>query len=332
MNYAYLAAGLAVLVLVVVDVLWTTLWVDGGAGPVSAWLMPGLWAALRRLGGHRSRALSLAGPVIITATLVAWVALLWGGWTLVFGAAEDALVNARDGTPVTWTNRVYFVGYTMFTMGNGDFYPPGGVWQAAASLTTATGMLFVTMAVSYVFSVLSAVTQKRSFASGVTGLGDSAAAVVETGWDGDFRGLHLPLNSLSSELDTLATQHKAYPILHYYHSEDATQSSPLAVAILDEALTVLRYGVERDAQPNRALVANARSAVDNYLETLNESFFDPADEPPDAPNLDRVRQAGVPAVRDGDFASAVDGHGPRRRKLLGVVRSDARHWPPYDDE
>ena len=333
MNYGYLAVGLAVLVLVVVDILWTTLWVDGGAGPLSSWLIPGLWWGIRQFGGQRSRALSLAGPVILTATLVTWVALIWGGWTIVFGAAEDALVNARNDTPVTWVNRLYFVAYTMFTMGNGDYYPARDVWEVAASLTTASGMLFVTMGVSYVFSVLGAVTEKRSFASSVTGLGDSAEAVVETGWDADgFRGLDLPVNSLSSQLDTLATQHKAYPILHYYHSEEAMQASAVGVAIFDEALLVLRYGVEREAQPNRALVSNARSAVGNYLETLNESFFDPAEETPDAPDLDRVREAGVPTVRDDDFAAAVDGQGDRRQKLLGIVRSDAWHWPSSDND
>ncbi|SEV88783.1 potassium channel family protein [Halobacterium jilantaiense] len=333
MNYVYLAAGVAVLVLAVVDILWTTLWVDGGAGPISTRLIPGLWAVIRRLGGRRSRALSLAGPVILTLTLVTWVALIWGGWTLVFGAGGDALVNARDSRPITWANRLYFVAYTMFTMGNGDYYPPTGGWQVAASLTTASGMLFVTMGVSYVFSVLSAVTEKRSFASSVTGLGDSAEAAVETGWDaGGFRGLDLPLNSLATELDTLATQHKAYPILHYYHSEEATQASAMGVAIFDEALTVLRFGVQRDAQPNRALVANARSAVDNYLETLNESFFDPAANAPDPPDLDRVQEAGVPTVQDEEFAAAVDGQADRRRKLLGVVHSDAWRWPPSDDD
>lgn len=333
MNYVALVVGLVVLVLVVVDILWTSLWVDGGAGPISALLIPGLWEVLRELGGQRSKALSLAGPIILTATLVMWVALLWGGWTLVFGAGENTILNARDSTPVTWVNRLYFVAYTMFTMGNGDFYPPGGAWQVAASLTTASGMLFVTMGVSYVFSVLGAVTDKRSFASSVTGLGDTAESVVETGWvDDDFGGLHLPLNSLASQLDTLAAQHKAYPILHYYHSEAATQSSAMAVAIFDESLTVLRFGVEADAQPNRALVENARSAVDNYLETLNDSFFDPAETTPEHPDLDRVREAGVPTVPNDDFAAAVEGESGRRRKLLGIVRSDAWHWPPYDDE
>jgi len=329
MNYGYLAAGLLVLVLAVVDILWTTLWVDGGAGPLSSWLIPGLWQGLRTLGGQRSRALSLAGPVILTVTLVTWVSLIWGGWTLVFGAADSALVNARDDTPVTWANRLYFVAYTMFTMGNGGYYPPEAAWQVAASLTTASGMLFVTMGVSYVLSVLSAVSEKRAFASNVTGLGDRAAAVVATGWDeDDFRGLHLPLNSLAGQLDRLATQHKAYPILHYYHSEEGTQSSAMGVAIFDEALTVLRFGVPTDAQPNAALLENARNAVDNYLETLNESFFDPAGETPEPPDLRRVREAGAPTVRDDEFAAAVDGQGDRRRKLLGIVRADAWHWPP----
>jgi len=333
MNYVSLVAGLVILVVVVVDILWTSLWVDGGAGPLSSVLIPGLWEVIRRLGGRRSRTLSLAGPVILALTLVAWVALLWGGWTLVFGAAEDALVNARNDKPVTWVNRQYFVAYTMFTMGNGDYYPARDVWEVAASLTTASGMLFVTMGVSYVLSVLSAVTDKRSFASSVTGLGGSAESFVETGWDEDgFGGLDLPLNSLSSQLDPLATQPKAYPILHYYHSEEATQASAVGVAILDEALLVLRYGVERDAQPNRAVVSNARSAVDNYLETLNESFFDPTEETPEPPNLDRVREAGVPTISHTDFEAAIDGHAERRKKLLGIVRSDAWHWPPMDDD
>jgi len=81
-------------------------------------------------------------------------------------------------------------------------------------------MLFVTMGVSYVLSVLGAVSNKRSFASSVSGLGVDSETVVCSAWDGeDFDGLHLPLNSLASRLDTLADQHKSYPILHYYHSE-----------------------------------------------------------------------------------------------------------------
>ena len=333
MNVVYILVGVAILFVTIVDILWTTLWVDGGSGPLSSRLTSWLWRGLRQLGGERSRTLSLAGPIILTLTLVIWVAGIWGGWTLVFAGSGDALVNARNATPVTWVDRIYFVAYTMFTMGNGDFYPNDGAYQIAASLTTASGMLFVTMGVSYVLSVLGAVSQKRAFASSVTGLGKRSETVVETGWDGeDFEGIHPPLNSLASELDLLATKHKAYPILHYYHSEEAKHASAMGVVIFDEALTLLRFGVPDDERPNAALVENARSASENYLETLNEAFIEPADEAPEPPDLDRLREARVPTVSDDEFEDAVDELDERRRKLLGVVRSDAWHWPPLDDE
>ena len=36
MTPVYLVPGISLLLVAVVDALWTTLWVDGGAGPVSS--------------------------------------------------------------------------------------------------------------------------------------------------------------------------------------------------------------------------------------------------------------------------------------------------------
>jgi hypothetical protein len=192
-------------------------------------------------------------------------------------------------------------------------------------------MLFVTMGVSYVLSVLGAVSNKRSFASSVSGIGDDSETFVRSGWDGeDFEGLHLPLNSLAGQLDRLSDQHKSYPILHYYHSEEAKHASAMAVAVFDEAMTVLRFGVPDEDQPNAVLVENARSANENYLETLNNAFIDPAEQEPPPPDLDRLRDAGVPTVSDAEFAAALADLEDRRRKLQGVVNADAWHWPPID--
>jgi len=327
----FLVVGLALLVVTIVDILWTTLWVDGGSGPLSSRLATWIWRGLRHLGGTRSRILSLAGPIILMATLVTWVGLIWGAWTLIFAGGENALLATHDDVPVTWTGRLFFVAYTMFTMGNGDFYPPAGVWQVAASLTTASGMLFVTMGVSYVLSVLGAVSNKRSFASSVSGMGTDSETVVRSAWDGeDFDGLALPLNSLASQLETLADQHKSYPILHYYHSERSKQASAMAVAVFDESMTILLFGVPAEVRPAPPLVENARSASQNYLETLNNSFIQSAEEPPPPPDLDRLRAAGIPTVTDSEFAAELDELTERRRKLLGVVNGDAWHWPPID--
>lgn len=328
MSAIYLLLGAVVLVVTVVDLLWTTLWVDGGSGPLSSRLATVTWRGIRRMGGEHSRALSLAGPVILVVTLATWVGLLWGGWTLVFAGSDTALRPAREGVPVTWASRIYFVGYTMFTMGNGDFYPPAGVWQLAASLTTASGMLLVTLAVSYVLSVLGSVSNKRSFASSVTGIGTNCQAVVRTAWNGeDFESLDLPLDSLSSQLETLADQHKSYPILHYYHSEQPKHAAAVGVAVLDESLTVLRFGVPPADRPDDVLVESARAASETYLETLNRAFIRPAADAPPPPDLGPLRGDGIPTVSDDEFADAVADLAERRRKLRGVVNADAWDWP-----
>lgn len=328
----YLVLGLVFLVATVIDLLWTTLWVDGGAGPLSTRLTSTVWRSLRQVGSGHDRALSLAGPLILVLTLGMWVGLLWAGWTLVFAGSPNALLPARDGVPVTWTGRIYFVAYSMFTMGNGDFYPPGGIWQIAAALTTASGMLVVTLAVSYVISVLSAVSQKRSFASSVTGLGERSEEVVELGWnDGNFDGIHMPLDSLASQLDLLANQHKSFPILHYYHSIRPTHASAMGVAIFDETLTILRFGIPEADRPNPALVKNARAASHNYLETLDTAFIEPADEAPPPPDLDRLRAKGIPTVPDSEFEDALEGVADRRCSLYGIVLQDEWYWPPIDE-
>ncbi|ELY98067.1 potassium channel family protein [Natrialba asiatica] len=354
MNPLFLLAGTVVLAAVIVDLLWTTLWVDGGSGPLSGRLTTGVWHGLRRVTDNYPRALSLAGPIILALTLAMWIGLIWLGWTLLFAGGTTALADSQTGDPATWAGRLYYVAYTMFTSGNGDYTPTSSVWELVSSFTTATGMAFVTLGVSYVLSVLGAVSEKRAFASDVTGLGERSEAFVRTSWTGDvapsdydsetdgrrpdggrageaqnpFSGLELPLESLASQLSLLAEQHKSYPILHYYHSEQAMQASAVAVPILDDALTLFRHGVPADEQLDPTLVENARTSVDSYLETLDTAFIDPAEEVPPEPELERLREEGIPTVSDEEFDAALAELSDRRRKLLGVVRADAWEWPP----
>jgi hypothetical protein len=327
MNVLYLVLGALLLILAIVDLLWTTLWVDGSAGPVTARLTTLLWQGLQKLGGRRSRILSLAGPLILTVSLITWVTLLWVGWTFLFAGGDGALMDTNTQEPVTWAGRIYFVANALFTMGNGEFSPTSGFWQIATGLTTASGMLFVTLSVSYVLSVMSAVAQKRAFATGVTGLGLHSTALVAQGWNGeDFHALDLPLNALVSQLSLLADQHKTHPILHYYHSESSQAASSVAVAILDEALTMLLFAIPEECRPNPAVLASARSSTEGYLRTLNSAFIKPAQQPPAAPDLSHLRSQGIPVVDDAAFDQALTELGERRRKLLGMVRADTWAW------
>lgn len=196
MNSVYLVLGVSVLVVGISNLLWTTLWVEGGAGPLTSRLMSWTWRMLRVIGDQNPRLRSLTGPLIFVVSLLVWIVLLWGGWTLIFASTEDALIDTLSRGSISWIDRIYFTGYTIFTLGNGDFAPQNDVWQIATVLTTANGMLFITLTVTYILSVLDAVTQKRSFATGVSGLGTNGVSIVQTSWNGsEFKGLDFPLNT-----------------------------------------------------------------------------------------------------------------------------------------
>jgi hypothetical protein len=328
MNVAFLAAGTVLLVLVVVDVLWTTVWVAGGAGPLTSRAMSATWRLLRSAGSRHSKLLTLSGPVVLVTTLTAWILLLWVGWTLVFASAERAVVSTASGRPVTWVDRVYFTGYTVFTLGIGDFVPRGGPWQVATVVASATGLLFVTLAVTYVLSVLGAVTQKRAFASSVSGLGASGVEILERSWDGDcFRGVEVPLVSLADQLTTLTSNHKAYPVLHYFYSEHPSRAPTTSIVVLDDALTLLAFGVAEAARPNELILAQARSSIQQYLDTLESAYVQPAARTPPPPDLATLRATEVPTVTDAAFEDSVSALEERRRLLLGLVSSDEREWP-----
>jgi hypothetical protein len=331
-NPGLLVLGVVILVVVVVDLLWTTLWVEGGAGPLTSRLMAAAWGAMRRVGRRYPRVLTLAGPVILSLGLLTWIGLLWGGWTLVFAGSENAIFDTRDPGPVSWIERFYFVGYTLFTMGNGDFTPNDGVWQIATAITTASGMLLVTLVVSYVISVLGAVTQKRSFASNVSGLGQRGETIVRTAWNGeDFDGLELPLNTFTTEINELTTNHHAYPVLHYFYTDRREYAAVLSIVALDEALTLLCFGVQEEDRPSAAVLENARASIGNYLETLGSSFVHVADDTPPPPELEVLREADVPTVSEDAFARSLEESADRRRQLGGLIEADARDWPPDDE-
>jgi hypothetical protein len=328
MNYGYLILGSVCLLLAVGDLLWTTLWVEGGAGPMTSRLMGWTWDGLRSIASNRPRWLSVAGPVILIGSLVVWITLLWVGWTFLFAGAENALIDTRDAGPISWTERLYFVGYSVFTMGNGDFTPQDGVWQVVTALTTASGMLFVTLSVTYVLSVLGAVTQKRALASSLSGLGSRSTEILATSWNGEeFQGLELPLNTISTQINTLTSNHKAYPILHYFYTPDTERAPATTITVFDEMLTLLQFGVPEQHRPNALAIRQARSSVNTYLETLDTAFVQAADESPPLPAISDVHEGGVPTVAREEFHDAMKTVDDRRRHLLGLLQSDERQWP-----
>ncbi|CAN5638010.1 potassium channel family protein [soil metagenome] len=325
--------GMALVIVVFVDALWTTLWVNGGGGPVSARVAAAVWWGLRRSTTEtRPWPLTLAGPVVLVVVVLGWVGLLWVGWTLVFSSDPAAVAYTGTGDSPDWAGRFYFAGFTLFTLGMGNIVPDRGVWEVATVIASGSGMLLITLSISYVISVLGAVVAGRAFAVSVAGLGGDAEEIVCRAWDGErFSGLTLALSTLSSRLDTITQQHLTYPVLHFYHSRHVEAAPTSAVAILDEALTVLRFGVPPSCRPPETVIEGARSSVENYLSTLKGARLEPADRLPRPPSLDRLRALGFPTVSNEAFAHDLESLDERRRALLGMLEADARTWPPEQE-
>lgn len=324
----YAILGTLLLITVIVDFAWTTLWPDGGAGPVTKRVSLMSWIGIRWLSGGKPIIISLAGPIILIVTLLIWILLLWGGWTLLFAADPASLIDTNDTNPISWTERWYVLGYLLFTLGVGDYIMKEGIWQILASLTAASGLVLITLGVTYTLSVLDAVSKKRAFAESVRGIGSSVTEIVTNSWNGkDFHDIDLLLNSFSTQLSSLTSQHNAYPILHYYHSSKRDEELTVSVATLDEALTVFKYGIKEGYGPNKLLVHEARSTIESYIKTLRNGYITPAEIAPLYPDLDAMKENGLPVTSNETFYELVDQLAGRRKALLGSLHGNRRDWP-----
>ncbi|SOD89833.1 ion channel [Caenispirillum bisanense] len=190
--------GAVVLALAFVDLLVTTLTV-GGTGPFTRRLPPLLWRLARATG--RRGVLAYTGMVTLLGIALVWILLLWGGWLLVFSADPWSVVVAQTGRPATLVERTYFVGYTLFTLGLGDYKPHGGTWQMLSVLVVASGLTAVTLIISYIVPVVSAAAQRRALAAHLAALGRSPRDILHRAWNGrDFKGLEPHLQALVGRL------------------------------------------------------------------------------------------------------------------------------------
>lgn len=328
MNTVYLLIGIILVVLCIIDFIWTTLWVDGGAGPITNRLSSLIWKVMKMLSGGQSTLLSLAGPIVLSATLLMWILLLWAGWTFVFTGLEQGISPSQGTDPISWFDRIYFAGYLIFTLGNGDFSPAEGSAQMVSVFATGTGMLLITFGVTYILSILGAVTMKRSFAASVLGLGQSAEELTKSAWNGeDFHDFDLLLASFSDQLSSLAAQHVAYPVLHYYHSVSTDTAVPTAVTVLDETLSIIKFAIPTLHHPNQMLLQEMRSSVDLYLKALEQSIYQPSEIEPALPNFHFLHDVGIPLRSEKEYTNSFATLETRRRKLLGGLKADGRSWP-----
>ena len=322
MSLLLAALGAVLVAAALYDGLKTTLSAQGGA-PLTSALSAGVFAVLGRGPAH-SLPRRAAGGTVLALVPVAWTLLLWAGWGLVFASDPGAVVDSSSDAPADLPARIYFVGFTLFTLGNGDYVPSGPTWQVLTAAASFTGLFLVTLAISYLLPVVQAVAQKRSLAGRIHSLGATGAAIA-AGAGGPGASLERQLESVAADLTLHGERHLVYPVLHYFEAPSDTNAFAPRAAALSDALVLLRHAVPEADRPDPTALASVEAALDGYLGTVRGMLASPSDEAPPPPSID-----GLPCVApgaDSAVARASADREPGRKLLHAVVRQSGHRWP-----
>ncbi|MDZ7836111.1 MAG: hypothetical protein U5K84_13065 [Alkalibacterium sp.] len=146
----------------------------------------------------------------------------------------------------------------------------------------------------------------------------SSEKILRLAWNGtDFHQLDLLLINASSDISELTQQHQAYPLLHFYHTKTPEEASAVSIAILDDLLTLLHYGLKDKESVNVILVQETRSSIETYLDTLTSVYIRPSEKEPNRPDIKSLENTGIPFVTEEAFTRDLDGTIARGRNAAG---------------
>lgn len=330
MTTLLIVGGAMIVLVAVADAVRTTLTAGSGGGPLTAPLGRATWRCLLKMSGASSSTLlGYGGMIVLLLTVAMWVLLLWGGWSLIFlGAGSDELVSSSSRAPASIPATIYYAGFVVFTLGVGDIVATTGTWQVLTALASFIGLFLITLSITYLVSVVSAAVTRRQLAQSITVLGSTGPEIVLTHWsEGQISSqFSSRLQTISTQLLKVTQQHLAYPVLHYFHSTDPASSAPRAIAALDDALVLLDCAVDPDIAPGQDVLGPGTRAMQRYARTVHATGGKQARTPP-LPDVQPLRDAGVPLRQQDEYESAADEHRSRRDDMSKVVASDAQPWP-----
>lgn len=93
-------------------------------------------------------------------------------------------MDAQTRAPADLGTRLYYAGFTVFTLGIGDYVPGNDFWRVTTAIGTLHGLVLVTLGITYLLNVVGAVVARRQTATRIAALGYTAAEIVDQGWTG----------------------------------------------------------------------------------------------------------------------------------------------------
>ncbi len=322
------ALGILLLAVLVWDVHETVFVPHGPAGPLARRFYRFCWTLWHRLVGHRTpqarRRLGRLGPMLIPMTIILWGGLLLVGYMLLllpYAGAFAVGVGGKVAFP-PWFNAFYISAYSVSTLGIGDVVPNGEVARAIMVAAAASGFVLITIAITYLLSVYSALERMTALAFEIHRFigrsdGQTPVDVVTLAVSTDSTSeLSSWLSSTTTALSQVVQADDEFPLLHFFHMP-YERALPLALADLLEIVTLCRTLLSPEVYPSLTgglVTAGTERVVRSYFLGLGQKFHhSPADygergiaerSAAFAKAWDRLEAAGLP-LRPRDEAYAL---------------------------
>jgi hypothetical protein len=339
MHYVLLISGIVILFLVLSDIINTTLTPHGG-GKITLYFSRFSWKFYlylnRNYGGKKL--LNLSGTIITSQILVIWISLLWLGYFLVFAYDPASVVNSTTGQQAGLIDKLYYIGYTLSTLGYGDYQGGTPFWRVFSSIISFSGLILITIAITYLVPINSAEIEKRKLSIYITTLGASPQEILMNAWNGEnFKALNDHFHELTDMIITTGQNNLAYPILYYFHTSNKNESGPLNICALDEALTILMYYIPDELQPDNHYIYPLRKSITVYINNLRIADISPNEEAPNLPDLSMLTRGEVPLKEEGELVQDFESLQKRRKLLKAMLKNDGWKWdemvsPKYYDD
>ena len=265
------SASGAVLVLVAVRDIFSTIWHPGGRGGLTRRLMAGVWVFGR--SGRRRRWLHhLSGPLAMVAVVFVWLAMILLGWALVYwphlqtGFLYSSGLDpaAHDGL----SDALYVSAVTLGTLGVGDIAPIDDWLRVAVPVESLIGFGLITAAVSWVLEVYPAITRRRSLAVRLVHLKAAGTRELLRAGSSPFGpGLLLDLSNVVAQLRADLTQ---YSETYFFQDRDPEASLPAMFSVTLDLADEARSS----ADPNLRYAGGLLTvAAEDYLRVIDRIFL-----------------------------------------------------------
>ena len=248
--------GVALLLVAVSDVYQTILHARARSGVLSETINRMVWRAVRSIAfrlprQRRHRLLNKIGPLLLPAFVILLIVILITGFALIYLSNMPASFNVdseAESSPVV--EAFYFSGITLMTVGYGDITPDTLSMRSVALLESASGFVLISLGVTYLITVYSALERKRavalSFYHRADEGADAAGFIAHHFVDDRFYGLEDTLRAATRDIQDLLEAHIEHPIIHYFHPIEVHKGMPRILFLILETCVVIKSCLDQE--------------------------------------------------------------------------------------